>query len=59
MKPTYKEIMGWESFEVVRFDIGPLPQGQMRKAKLITHLLLVLDVCSLNGELEIFCCGQI
>ena len=26
--------MGWESFGVVRFDLGPLPQGQMRIAKL-------------------------
>ena len=26
--------MGWESFGVVRFDFGPLLQGQMRKAKL-------------------------
>ena len=28
------EIMGWESFDVVRFDLGPLLQGQMRRAKL-------------------------
>ena len=26
--------MGWESFDVVRFDLGPLVQGQTRKAKL-------------------------
>ena len=26
--------MGCESFEVVRFDLGPLLQGQMRIAKL-------------------------
>ena len=25
--------MGWESFDVVRFDLGPLLQGQMRMAK--------------------------
>ena len=24
--------MGWKSFDVVRFDIGPLLQGQMRIA---------------------------
>ena len=39
--------MGWESFGVVGFDLGPLLQGQMRIAKLkvlITHLLLVLEV---------------
>ena len=26
--------MGWESFDVVRFDLGPLFQGQTRIAKL-------------------------
>ena len=26
--------MGWESSGVVRFDLGPLFQGQMRTAKL-------------------------
>ena len=26
--------MGWESFGVVGFDLGPLLQGQMRIAKL-------------------------
>ena len=26
--------MGWESFGVVRFDLGPLLQGQPRIAKL-------------------------
>ena len=25
--------MGWESFDVVRFDLGPLLQGKMRIAK--------------------------
>ena len=25
--------MGWESFDVIRFDLGPLLQGQMRIAK--------------------------
>ena len=39
--------MGWESSGVVRFYLGPLLQGQTRKAKLkmlITRLLLVLEV---------------
>ena len=39
--------MGWESFGVVGFDLGPLLQGQTRIAKLkvlITRLLLVLEV---------------
>ena len=26
--------MAWESFDVVRFDLGPLLQGQSRIAKL-------------------------
>ena len=26
--------MGWESFGVVKFDLGPLVQGQTRIAKL-------------------------
>ena len=25
--------MDWESFGLVRFDLGPLVQGQMRRAK--------------------------
>ena len=29
-----QEIMGWEFFCVVRFDLGPLRQGQTRIAKL-------------------------
>ena len=39
--------MGWESFGVVGFDLGPLLQGQMRISKLkvlIARLLLVLEV---------------
>ena len=37
--------MGWESFDVVKFDLGPLLQGQTRIANLkvlIARLLLVL-----------------
>ena len=33
-KPNLQEIMGWESIAVVRFDLGPLLQGQRRIAKL-------------------------
>ena len=39
--------MGWESFGVVGFDLGPLLQGQTKIAKLkvpINRLLLVLEV---------------
>ena len=44
--------MGWESFGVDGFDLGPLHQGQTRIAKvkvLITCLLLVLEIW--NGKL--------
>ena len=35
--------MGWESFGVVRFDLGPLLQGQTRIAKLksVYNLLII------------------
>ena len=33
MKPSSRKLMGWESFDVVRFDLRPLLQGQMRTAK--------------------------
>ena len=42
--------MGYESSDVVRFDLGLLLQGQMRIAKkvLISRLLLVLEVCDVK-----------
>ena len=43
--------MSWESFNVVRFDLGPLLQGQTRIPNLkvlITSLLLVLEVCNVK-----------
>ena len=45
-KPTYRKLWAG-NLDVVRFDLGPLLQGQMRIAKhkmLITGLLLVLEV---------------
>ena len=43
MKPTYRKTMGWESTGVVRFDLGPLLQGQTRIAKLKSaYNLLIL-----------------
>ena len=52
--------MGWESFDVVTFGLGPLLKGQMRTAKLknaynfrnlqpICLLLLLLQVCYVRG----------
>ena len=59
--------MGGESSGVVRFDLGPLLQGETRIAKLkmlITRLLLVVQVWDDkqllgNHGLGIFWCGQI
>ena len=35
--------MGWESFGVARFDLGPLLKGQMRIAKLKSaHMSLII-----------------
>ena len=42
-----QEIMGCESVDMVRFDLGTLLQGQMRIAKLkvpTTRLLLVTEI---------------
>ena len=54
--------MGWESFDVVRFDLGPLLQGQTRTAKLkvlITHLLLILEVCNEKPTYRISLAGNL
>ena len=43
--------MGCKSFDVVRFDFGPLLQGQMRIAKLKNgnnSLIMVLNVCNVK-----------
>ena len=43
--------MGWESFGLVRFDLGPLLQCQMRIAKLKSaYNLLVIDPRGLQCE---------
>ena len=40
-------IMGWESFGVVRFDLGPLLQDQTRIAKLKSayNLFIIGPAC--------------
>ena len=41
--------MGWESFGVVGFDLGPLLQGQTRIAKFkIADNLLIIDPTGLG-----------
>ena len=43
--------MGWDSFGVVRFDLGPLLQGQLRIAKLkIAYNLLVIGRTGWDGK---------
>ena len=43
--------MGWESFDVVRFDLVPLLQGQTRIAKLKSAFnSLIIGPCSLQCE---------
>ena len=43
MVTNLQEIMGWESFSVVGFDLRPLHQGQTRIAKLksVYNLLII------------------
>ena len=50
--------MDWESFDVVRFDLGPCLRGQMRIAKskvLIKHFFLVLEVCNVKPSYRKSC----
>ena len=50
-KTNLQEIMGWESFDVVRFDLGPLLQGQMRTPKLKSaYNSLIIDPRGLQCE---------
>ena len=50
--------MGWESFDVVRFDLGPFLQGQTRIAKsevLIKCFFLVLEGCNVKPSYRKSC----
>ena len=42
MVNQHKEIMGWESSVVVRFDLGPLLQDHTRVAKLKSAFNLLI-----------------
>ena len=47
--------MGWESFGVVRFDLGPLVQGQTRMAKLKSaYNLLIMGPRGLQCETNLW-----
>ena len=60
-----KKIMGWESFAVFRFDLEPpsLPfqvkRGQPNLKVLITHLLLILEVCKVKPTYRISWTGNL
>ena len=41
--------MGWESFDVVRFDLGPLLQGQTRIVKLKNAYHSLIIGCTVLG----------
>ena len=44
--------MGCESFDVIRFDLGPLLQGQTRIAKLKSaYDSLIIEKCCLSSKL--------
>ena len=48
------EIMGWKSFDVFRFDLGPLLQGQTRIAKLKSaYNSLIIDLRGLQCEINL------
>ena len=58
--------MGWESFGVVRFDLGPLVQGQARIAKhKSAYNLLIMGPRGLQCETNLWeimgceCCGVV
>ena len=45
--------MGWESFGVVGFDLGPLLQGQMRIAKSWAGNILVWSDLTLDPSFKV------
>ena len=47
--------MGWESSGVVRFDLGPLPQGQTMIAKLKSAYSSLIMSTPLGGWTYYFC----
>ena len=52
MKPTSD---GWESSDVVKFDLGPLLQGQTRRAKLKSaYNLLIIGLRMLGCETNLY-----
>ena len=54
--------MGWESFHVVRFDLGPFLRGQMRIAKskvLINRFFMALEVCNVKSSYRKSCASNL
>ena len=51
----FKEIIGWESFDVIIFDFEPLLQGQTRTAKLKSaYNLLIIGPRGLQCETNLW-----
>ena len=54
-KHCIKEIMGWESLGAVRFEVGPLLQGQTRIAKFKSaYNLLIIGPKGLQCETNLW-----
>ena len=52
--------MGWESFDVVRFELEPLLQHRTRTAKPESTLsLLILEVCNVKPTQRILWTGNL
>ena len=55
--------MGWESSDVVRFDLEPLLQGQTRTAKLRrvynSFIIDPIEVCNVKPTCRILCAGNL
>ena len=55
VKPTYRKSWGWESSDVVSFDLGPLLQGQTRIAKCKSaYSMLIIGLIGMQCETNIY-----
>ena len=54
--------MGWESFDVIRFDMSPafkVVRGEPKLKGFITHLLLIVEVCNVKPTCRILWAGNL
>ena len=59
LKTNLVEIMDWDCSDVLRFDLGSLLQGHPNLKVLITHLLLVLEICNVKPTYEKLWAGNV